>query len=445
MSPGMGMGSAAASRGLSVLDLAEKYAGDPELPYRVGRHLWGRDSVLLIVSPQLEDIESLSTGTAQILLASTIPTDVARAKLYETLKKHWEEGPATLEAAGLVNSVVSEPGFLAVIKSLPRKDADQQRLPTRGQRYRTRQEGAGQPGGGMPGGGLGMPGQAGAGQPRPGQGRVGAAKGGRGDRGPAGPGQGAPGQQADHRPEHPDFLWMDTSEALVRSMCVEFAAAAKAAAKEGKEVDPETRPIEIPPSANVIAEYDFDWPDSLSDQGSLSGVSLDQMKIHYLRMQQETSPTKVFAYFRRKMVRPSEHAMEDGWWMESFRTMPQSDRKQSIDIVVTQREEPKKKDRKGAFAGLDGPGGARGQAGMFGMPGAGPGAPPGAGQAGRGLSGAGQGGRGTRGGPAGALGGQQGDRDRLEKDQPAELVIEVLAVEVKSPAPIANRSESEEK
>jgi hypothetical protein len=242
---------------------------------------------------------------------------------------------------------------------------------------------------------------------------------------------------------------MDTSEALMRSMCAQFASAAKAAAKEGKEVDPETRPIEIPPSANVISEYSFDWPDGLSDQASLSGVSLDQMKIHYIRMEQETSPTKVFAYFRRKMVRPSEHTMDDGWWMESFRTMPNSDRKQSIDVVVTQREEPKrKKDSRGAFTGLDGPGGARGQ-GM--MPGAGPGGPPGAGPAGRGnagpggrgLPGAGQGGRGARSGTAGAMGGQPGDR--LEKDQPANLVIEVLAIEVKSPAPIADRSESEEK
>jgi hypothetical protein len=177
------------------------------------------------------------------------------------------------------------------------------------------------------------------------------------------------------------------------------------------------------------------------------------MKIHYIRMEQETSPTKVFAYFRRKMMRPSEHTMDDGWWMESFRTVPHSDRKQSIDVVVTQKEEPKKKkDSKGAFAGLDGPGGARGQGGMMGMPGAGPGAlsgagrgNAGAGQGGRGLPGAGQGGRGTRGGTTGALGGQQGDRDRLEKDQPAQLVIEVLAIEVKSPAPIADRSESEEK
>ena len=78
-----------------------------------------------------------------------------------------------------------------------------------------------------------------------------------------------------------------------------------------------------------------------------------------------------------------------------------------------------------------------------GMPAGGLGGLPGAGQAGRGPGG-GQGAKGNRGGPGSAPGAKPGDRDGLEKNQPANLIIEVLCVEVTSPEPVARRPEAEE-
>jgi hypothetical protein len=232
-------------------------------------------------------------------------------------------------------------------------------------------------------------------------------------------GQTPSGQQGGKSAE---YLWMDFSELLVRTMCEQYAAAAKAAAKKGVTVDEESRPIQLPGGANVTAEYHLDWPKGLAQPGALSGVSPDVMTVHYVRLEQESSPAKIFAYFKRKMMRPAEHPATKGYWMESFRPVPRTDRKLSVDVLVTRKEDPAQKKSAGTQA-APGPG-----------PGPGPGgAPPSSGPQGPGPSSGGQ---------------QSGQRDRTsdwaQKNEVGDLVVEILTVEVKSPSPIADRSGADE-
>ncbi|MCA9084840.1 MAG: hypothetical protein KDA81_12330 [Planctomycetaceae bacterium] len=56
-----------------------------------------------------------------IALAANIPTASARHALFEALSTGYEKGAAELSAAGIFSEVVSDPGFLCVLKSLPRE------------------------------------------------------------------------------------------------------------------------------------------------------------------------------------------------------------------------------------------------------------------------------------------------------------------------------------
>lgn len=423
--PGAPGGTAGASPGLSVVELAKQYAKDPDLAYRVGRQLWG-SAFLPFALEKLEALPSIQKGAPAILLAGTVPLDAVRASLYQVLMKHHAEGTRALEAAGLGGVVVTEPGLLVVLKGLPRKDLEPEKL-TALQRYRRDARGGAGGQGATPGqdprkapgtlkkGRVPKPQPGEAGSEVPG----GAIPGGP-MLGPEGSGGVPGGQQAGPGAE---YQWMDAAEKLARAMCEWFSAAASAAAEKGVEVSEEVRPIEIPASVNVVAEYHFNWPKDLAQKDGLFGVSPDPMMVHYIRLEQKTSPRKVFAYFRtgNRVIRPVEHPVANGFWMESFRPVPGTDRQRSVDIFVTKKE----------LAAKEKP--TREASGAPGM--VGPGAYPGMPGPGEAMS-----------GPAGVPGPggwQGGQRDPAAKDEVSDLIVEILVVEVKSPAPMPDREPAE--
>lgn len=412
--PEMGPGSSGSPQGISALELAKQYAKDPDLAYRVGSQLWGGDFVGLVTT-QLDEVQSLASGASKVVLASTIPADAVRAKLYESLEKHWQEGPAALQAAGLGGAVLNDPGLLAILKSLPRRDANQDRLTPLQMRSRERRSSQGGAGGDA-GAGSGDDAKSrkkfGAKKPKTGQ--AGTESSGSAAGLPTS-GPGAPGPQGG---KSADYLWMDASESLARAMCEQYAAAAKAAAEKGIKIDEESRPIEVPATANVTAEYHLDWPKGLAQPDALSGASPGATTVHYLRLEQESSPVKIFGYFKRRIMRPAEHPATKGYWMESYRPLPKSDRKLSVDVFVTRKADLAAKQP--AAAGM--PGSPDAAASPL------PVAPPSS-------------------TPDGSGGQQPGQRERSEwaaKNEVSELVIEILTVEVKSPSPPAERAEDEE-
>ena len=64
---------------------------------------------------------SLEGQLQLVLLASTIPQDSTRARLFEVLQRRVSDDPKVLQAAGLVDRIITDPGLLVSIKALLRK------------------------------------------------------------------------------------------------------------------------------------------------------------------------------------------------------------------------------------------------------------------------------------------------------------------------------------
>jgi hypothetical protein len=363
--------------------------------YRVAQQLWGKQ-LSGVIEAQLDQTESLQQGAGRVLLASTVPTDAVRAKLYKTLLRSWDEGPRALEDGGLGTSLLSDPGFLVVMKGLPRKDVPTQEAPKRIRRSSRRQQG--NPGG--PGG---------PGQPYMAPGTDGGPYGGRG-----------PAQPKDV--DKPDYNWMEACESLVRGMCDQYLPEGKRRVTSGRGAGAELeekRPVTIPNNVKPVAEYRFEWPQEVSSaRTKLAGVPLDSMTVYYARLAVNSAPAKALAYYRRQLGRPAEHQADVGYWLESIRTVGDSDRQLSIDVLICRREE--RGGAKTARPGGPGHGTPYGQ-----PPGMGPGSGSGSGSGGYG--GYGSGGTGGTGGRSGAA------AEKVEKDAPVDLIVEILAVEIKDP------------
>ena len=397
--PGAGIGLAPPGLGAMPFGL------DPDQPFRVAQQLWGKQ-LATAIEGQLEQVGSLQEGASRVLLASTVPTDAVRAKLFQTLRRCWQEGPRGLEDAGLGTSLLSDPGFLVVMKALPRKDPPSQEGPKKSHRNSRRQAGnQGGPGG--PGG---------SGQPYgPG-----------GDGGARGPGQAQP---KDKEVDKPEYNWMGACESLARAMCDQYATVDKLPRglrrNSGGDVT-EKRPVEIPASITPAAEYRFEWPQGVSSaKTKLAGVPLDPMTVYYARLNVSSAPAKVLAYYRRQLGGRPDRQADVGYWLESVHKAEDSDRQMSIDVLVCRKEE--RGGNRAARPGSGGPGGygpyGPGMGGSGGGSGYGP--PPGMGGSG-GAPPYGSGGAAGRGAAA--------VEKAEKKDAPVDLIVEILAVEINSPA-----------
>lgn len=265
-----------------------------ELPYALARQLW-TPPFGSFLEGQLRKVESLEQGASLISLAGTFPTDTMRQALYKVLHKHREESPKALAAAGLPEKVVFDPGLLIVVKLMPRRET--------------------------------MPGKAASGQRPSGAGRSRTSR-------PA---------ASKSTKQQVEEEWMAMCKALLRALCKRFHAAAlaqaEAARRAGRPPDTEKlaahRPLELHPDARVVAEYHLEWPDQLSGKDNLAAVPLDRMVVHYLRIEEKAKPRALRGYYERKMGSAEPHPLEDGGWLEYFRTVPNTTRKNSIDLVFS--------------------------------------------------------------------------------------------------------------
>ena len=286
---------------------------DPDLPYRLARHMWGSEMTKLVEN-RLAQVSSLEGQAPLVLLASTMPVDSTRLSLYRLLQQHWKDGPGALESAGLFDHVISDPGFLALVKMLPRKAIEEPKraVPTLS-RMRSRRSGGGQDdrrGAGAEDGASRIPGAVEAADP---SGRMGPG---------AGRGQG--------KPQEPDVAWMTASEELLRVVCERLLAAAQAT---GGGQAGEGLPFEVRDDALVTAELHLDWPGGQPDK--LSGVSLGQMKLHYLRAECQTKISTLESYYKRQLGSPDVRPVQDGSWIDSVQSVPDTNVKRSIDLLLT--------------------------------------------------------------------------------------------------------------
>jgi hypothetical protein len=296
---------------------------DPDLPYRLARHMWA-GQMSKLVEGRLNQVDSLDSSARLLLLASTMPLDSTRSTLHRVLQRRWEDGPSGLESGGLLDEVISDPGFLVLVKMLPRKAPPEQTAPIRPSLNRMRRGRTGAERGpyGRPpeeeGGREGMmPGEMGPGAEeymRPGM------------------GPGGPGRERGQTPEEPDLAWMATSEELVRLVCERLLAAAKAAGG-GARADGEM-PVEVRDDASVVAEYHLEWPGA--EQEKLSGVPLGGLKLHYLRAEFDTRLSTLESYYKRQLGSFDDpRPIHNGSWMDSVSTLPDTDWKRSVDLMFT--------------------------------------------------------------------------------------------------------------
>lgn len=132
------------------------------------------------------------------------------------------------------------------------------------------------------------------------------------------------------KPQEPDLAWMTASEELLRVVCERLFAAAQATGggQAGEEF-----PFENRKDALVTAELHLDWPGSQPQK--LAGVSLGQMKLHYLRAECQTKVGTLESFYKRQLGSPEIRPVQDGSWIDSVQTVPDTNVKRSIDLLLT--------------------------------------------------------------------------------------------------------------
>jgi len=274
----------------------DSWAGDPDLPYRLARHLWDAKFAATVTS-RLGKAESPDQVAKQFMLASTLPMDKVRSELHQVLQRHAKDGPKALESAGMLDDVISDPALFILVKMLPRKEKS-------GTRSSTRPKSTSR-------------------STKTSRGKT--------------PRTLSSEQQAEEKLAQE---WMQTSEDLLRLLCERFRTAAQVSTKAGQKPSKKSQtksasglPLELHSNETVVARYELRWPDNV--QKKLADLSPDPLEVHYVRIEEKTSPTKMFGYYRRQLKYPTVHENEERIWIESMHTGSQPDRKLSVDVLIT--------------------------------------------------------------------------------------------------------------
>ncbi len=262
--------------------------------------LWS-EKFRTLVESQLEESRGFERQSNLVLLAGTIPQDSTRAALAKLLRKRWNDGPRALEAAGLTNRVITDPGLLVLIKMFPRKETKT----------------ANRPMAGIPSRGI-KP------APRPGV--------------PAGGGKAAETAQ---KKEQAEQDWMAVSSQMVAAWCAQFHAAALAKAKAASgNVAGDAKPklpadFTLGADAKVIAAYHVLWPDEAPAEVSDQKPSL--LEIHYIRAEEINKPKKALGFYARQaQARVADaRTIDKAAWLDGLRTNLQTDRRRSVDVLIT--------------------------------------------------------------------------------------------------------------
>jgi len=275
---------------LGVPALCEKALANPDWPRRVTDQLWSDLSVERICRG-LEQVGTFKEDGSLVCLASTIPSDLVRHTLYKTLEKHWEDGPRPLRTTGLAREVFCEPGFLAVLKTVYRKESLAVR--SEGNKY-------------VPAGRTDKVAKL--------------------------------LRMRQKQTEELDGDWQQLSRELLQVLCGQFRATALAQARSTASsvrrppFDPADFPLSLHSDQSEFGVYRFDW--ASAHQG-VAGVPLDRLKIDYIRFEEKTRPVKVQGFYRRQLTACETHLQDDGVWLDSVTWDHESGCRRSVDVLIT--------------------------------------------------------------------------------------------------------------
>jgi len=267
---------------------------DPDLPYRIASQLWGAEFVASLQS-RLGALDSLDTRPQLVALASTIPVDSMRATLRKTLNKHYEDGPDSLKKTGLFDALINDPGFLIVVKTVPREEAKDTKTPSRTTSRTTKRPTTKRP-----------------------TTRI--------------------TQPTDE--QKAKQAWMEVSEQLVRAWCARFQAAAEAGKADANKNPATAFAIPLRGEAKVTAEYHLVWPGDA--RAKLVGVGSGPAVIHYVRMEERARPVSVEGFYRRQLkIYSDPRTVADGTWIDESRVLRAEGRpeiRRSLDVMITNRD-----------------------------------------------------------------------------------------------------------
>jgi hypothetical protein len=293
---------AGGNRGLTAPGNASSSTSDPRL--QLADLLWS-EKFGASVRAKLAEGRPLEKQADLVLLAGTIPQDTMRAAPAKTLRKHWNEGPKALETADLANKMVTDPGLLVLLKMNPRRSEAKPAA--------------------RPSGSRGRP-----------------------VRSPPGGGSAATAKIAAEKKEQAEKDWMSLSSKLVTAWCARFQAAAQARDKtEAEAGNPSSNvapklpsEFEMANGAKVTTAYHLVWPAEVpAEMGSSKPSALE---IYYIRVEETNKPKKAIGYYSRQLqvktseVRKTDNGKAD--WLDSIRSLPQTDRRRSVDVVLTRAD-----------------------------------------------------------------------------------------------------------
>jgi hypothetical protein len=261
-------------------------------PCRVAEVLWNGPFAIAL-QRQLKTIDGLHHGAGVVRLVCTIPSQPMRSALLQALEKRWEEGPQGLATLSSPEDVLQDPGFLLVIKKLPRKDAAP----------------------------AGDAAKAKTANPKLASVKVTKI---------------AAQREATEQQDKRAAAWMAFSESLVRATCQRFCAEAQARSAVGRseqDLMPSNMPLKPHPHAEIVASYQMDWPERLD--GKFDGPSLSPLRVSYVRIEQKARPTSLLAYYRRELPTCGEHGNPFGVWLDAFTVDKERRAVQSIDVLIT--------------------------------------------------------------------------------------------------------------
>jgi hypothetical protein len=249
---------------------------EPDQAAAVARHFWTRE-FMANVAADLSRMADLGAQRELMLLASNLPYQAVRVEMHRALRRQWVEGTAPFEAARLTLDAFRDPGFLVLVKAMPREEQKP------------------------------MTGAAAANQPKPTKERL--AK----------------------------FAWMGAAESFVRSLNERFYAAARANPLPAQPSAENELPLALAKGLSVAAEYHVLWPTQLE---RLQDLAVDPLVLHYVRLEGEERFQKVSDFYRRQLESPACRNVARGQWLESQQGDETTRQIRSVDVLITRSEPP---------------------------------------------------------------------------------------------------------
>jgi hypothetical protein len=242
-----------------------------------------------LVEVRLRAAEGSDRGARLMSLASTIPCSAMRAAVLRSMEQYWEEGSKRLEPFAASEQSLPEPGFLLLVKQLPRKDPP-----------------------------------------------AATANGAAGDRGgaarlPAGKAAKlAAARQVKERQDQAAQQWLAFSEKLAQAMCRQMKGAAFA--RPDSQQAPADFPIKLPATA-IVAAHRVDWFKGIP--GAAAELRLPPLRVCYVRIERKARPDKVASYFRRQLPSAAQHTSDHGVWLDDFSLDRRKGSARSVDVFIS--------------------------------------------------------------------------------------------------------------